>query len=266
MATRRSCQPTADTEIQLAAAFRPQPGSERTDKELERWSKSKSQHGVLTLPQLEAFGLSGRAVRHRLAAGRLRRLHRGVYAIGVPTAESRWIAALLACGEGAVLSHRSAAALWGLHDDDRAIVHVTLPSRATRVRPHIKLHSGAFDDRDRAVERGIPCTAMSRTLLDLATQVDRRALRRAIDRAEELRLFDLTALDELLRRNTGRRGARALATALAEYTGPTVTRSETEEALLAIVDSAGLPAPAVNGWIALRAGDTALTSSGVPSD
>jgi very-short-patch-repair endonuclease len=209
----------------------------------------------MTLAELEAIGLSGRAVRHRLATGRLRRLHRGVYAIGSPTDEARWSAAVLVGGEGALLSHRSAAALWGLCDDDRTTVHVTLPKRATRVRPSVELHSGAtFTDRDRAVERGIPCTAVPRTLLGLASQVDARRLSRAVDRAEQLRLFDLAALDELLDRSAGARGVAALRALLAQYTEPTVTRSEAEERFLALVKDARLPTPAVNAWIPLPDG------------
>jgi len=117
------------------------------------------------------------------------------------------------------------------------------------------MHSGTSLARDDlTVVNGISCTAVPRTLLDLATQVEPRSLKRSIDRAEELRRFDLTALDELLARSRGRRGVQAIATILADYTGPTGTRSDAEDRLLEIVEDAHLPAPAVNTWIPLPEG------------
>lgn len=104
---------------------------------------------------------------------------------------------------------------------------------------------------DVTVEDGIPCTSLARTLLDLAAVVDRRTLRRTIDRAEELRVFDLTAIRELLARSRGQRGAHRLATSLAAHEGPTTTRSAAEERFLAVLQDHGLPQPEANCWIPL---------------
>lgn len=104
------------------------------------------------------------------------------------------------------------------------------------------------------IRDGIPCTALPRTLLDVAAVVDRRTLQRTIDRAEELRRFDLTAIQELLARSRGQRGAHLLKTALATHAGPTFTRSEAEERFLAVIESHRLPQPEINAWIPLDEG------------
>jgi hypothetical protein len=211
---------------------------------------------VVTLAQLGDLGLGPRGVSHRLSTGRLRRMHRGVYAVDRPTTEARWMAAVLAVGGGAVLSHGSAAALWGLCGERRAVTDVTLPGQRTRRRHStIEIHSGsALTTDDLTTCDGIPCTGVPRTLLDIATIVDRRSLERAIDRAEELRVFDLNAIEALLTQSRRRRGAALLAAALSGYEGPTITRSEAEERFLAVARRAGIPAPEVNAWIALDEG------------
>lgn len=161
------------------------------------------------------------------------------------------MAAVLACGDGAVLSHRSAAALWGF-GEARPRTDVSAPRRAGRSRAGIAVHrADTLDEEDKTVLNHIPCTSAPRTLLDLAAVVDRRTLERAVDRAEELRLFDLHALYELLCRHPRRRGRRALATILADYDRSTATRSVAEERMLALTSGAGLPRPRVNAWIAL---------------
>ncbi|MEX1142553.1 MAG: DUF559 domain-containing protein [Thermoleophilaceae bacterium] len=161
------------------------------------------------------------------------------------------MAAVLAVGSGAVFSHRSAAALWGVGRETGPPVDVTVRGGTTRTRPGIRIHSsGALSAIDLGAEAGIPCTALPRTLLDLATVVDRRSLARAVDRAEELRVFDRQAIDELLARSHGLRGTAALAAVLAEYRRPTITRSEAEERFLALVRQAGLSEPRVNAWLA----------------
>lgn len=230
------------------------PTRQRSDAAIE--AAFAEQHHVMTVKQLEEIGLSARAVRHRVAAGRLRRLHRGVYASGRPTTAGRWMAAVLAAGEGAVLSHRSAAALWDLRPDRRARIDVTVVGGAGgRSRTHIDFHSAAaLEQGDSDVRDGIPCTSLARTLVDLAAVVDRRSVERAVDRAEELREFDLGAVETLLARCCGRRGVRRLARVLDAYEGPTATRSEMEERMLALVRGAGLPRPEVNAWVPLEDG------------
>lgn len=226
---------------------------DRSDREIARGAEP--QHGVLTLAQLQEIGLSARAVSDRVAAGRLHRLHRGVFAAERPTRRGRWMGAVLAAGEEARLSHRSAVALWGLIEDRDQSIHVTVADSTTRRRPTLKIHSGGMlRTEDVTTCDRIPCTSVPRTLLDLAATVDRRTLERAIDRAEGLRLFDLRALDDVMAHNRGRRGNRALASLLAGYRESTETRSEVEERLLALVRAAGLPTPRVNAWLALPDG------------
>lgn len=193
---------------------------------------AERQHNVISLPQLQLCGLSPSAVRQRVATGRLTRIHRGVYAVGHGrlTKRGRWMAAVLAYGPGAVLSHRSAAALHGIRPDNRAKTDVTLPSRSARRRPGIDIHaSTTLEPADLTTIDGIPCTRLARTLLDLAEAVDRRGVERAVDQAEVLRVFDLRAVHEVLSRAAGRRGAGVLAAVLAEYDGPTLTDRELEE-------------------------------------
>jgi predicted transcriptional regulator of viral defense system len=237
----------------LAATVRPRSArvpQDRSDRRLTE--RARGQHGVLTAAQLEALGLSPRAIRHRAASGRLCRIHTGVYAVGRLDAHGRWMAAVLACGPGAVLSHRSAAALWDFGTAGQGEVDVTVAGRAGRSRRGIAVHRGeALAAEDVAIHEGVPCTSVARTLLDLASIVDRQRMERAVDRAEALRRFDLHALRKALHRHRHRRGASTLAAILADYTAPTVTRSGYERLLLSLVADAALPPPRTNAWIAL---------------
>ena len=204
-----------------------------------------SQHGVISLLQLVALGLTKNAVTERVRAGRLHRVHRGVYAVGhaVLSSKGRWMAAVLACGEGAVLSYRSAASLHGLHrGPGRSVIDVTSPTRAGRKRNGIAVHAGSLAERDKTEVDGIPVTAVPRTLLDLA---ELGPVDRAVERAVTLQTFDLIAIRELLERSNGRRGAPRLRRAIAQY-DDAPTRSELERAFLALIRRAGLPRPEVN--------------------
>jgi very-short-patch-repair endonuclease len=208
------------------------------------------QHGTVSLVQLKRLGLSHRAINDRVAAGRLHRIHRGVYAVGHPrlTARGRWLAAVLACGPGAALSHRSAAALRGLRQSDGPQIDVTSPRRAGRRHAGITVHSGkTLAEQDVATADGIPCTSTSRTLLDLAEVVDRRGLERAFERAETLRLFDLRRIEDVLDRAHGRRGAATLRAVLADHGWwQRPTRQELERRFLELCLTARLEPPRVN--------------------
>jgi very-short-patch-repair endonuclease len=129
------------------------------------------QHGVITLEQLFGVGLDKSAITRRVQAGRLHRVHRGVYAFGNPnlSREGHWLAAVLACGEGAVLSHQSAAALHNLSRPSPCLVHVTVPGRNGRSRRKgIVIHrSTTLAPADTTTQRGIPATTVARTLRDL---------------------------------------------------------------------------------------------------
>jgi very-short-patch-repair endonuclease len=205
------------------------------------------QHGVVARGQLEALGLGRGAIEHRLARGLLHPIHRGVYAVGHRrlTSEGAWMAGVLAAGPGAVLSHRSAAALWGIRNTDRAAVEVIVP-RGCR-RPGIQPHRATLrpDEIDR--ERGIPVTNPARTLLDLAEVLTPQQLERAINEAEIRRLASPLPLAAMVARHPTRRGTNALSRILEQRNlGETVTRSALEERFLALVDANGFPRPKMN--------------------
>jgi very-short-patch-repair endonuclease len=164
------------------------------------------------------------------------------------------MAAVLTVGRRAVLSHRSAAALWGIRATARGRVEVTVP-RKLGSRPTIEVRVAALADDEVTVQRGIPVTTPSRTLLDLATVLDARHLERAINEAEVLRLTDPTSLGDLVERHRGRPGARRIRNILATYEiGATITRSELEIRFLRFLDEAVLPRPEVNVGIQTAAG------------
>ena len=206
------------------------------------------QHGVVARAQLVALGIGPRAIEHRLAGGRLHRIHRGVYAVGhtVLTAKGRWLAAVLASGAGAVLSYRSAAALWDVRAASGATIDVTA-ARGRRGRPGIRLHCDRLAPDEVTVVDGIPVTTVPRTLLDLAAVVDRGGLERAATRAEQLRLSDPLSLGDLVARHRRRPGTPALRELLAAgRVGGAATRSELESRFLALLDRLPLPRPEVN--------------------
>jgi hypothetical protein len=208
------------------------------------------QHGVVALWQLVALGLTANAVTQRVEAGRLHRLYRGVFSVGhrVLRPEGHLMAAALACGPDAVISYIDAAELHGIRRRGyaRTRIHVTCPTRAGRREKRLRIHRG---DKLRAqdvtrVDR-IPCTAVPRTLLDLA---ETGPVHREVERAEALGIFDLTAINELLERSNGRRGAQRLWQAVTDAQ-PAFTRSDIEDMVLTICEDAGLPRPLVNVWI-----------------
>jgi very-short-patch-repair endonuclease len=165
------------------------------------------------------------------------------------------MAAVLAYGQDAVLSHRSGGALHGVRPDNRPKSDVTVPGRSARSRSRIDVHaSTTLTAADVTTIDSIPCTSLARTLLDLAEVVNRRDLERAINQAEVLGTFDLRAVEEVLSRAAGRRGAGVLKSVLAEFGGPTLTDRELEERFLALCRAARLPQPEVNAWIALDDG------------
>jgi Protein of unknown function (DUF559) len=172
--------------------------------------------------------------------------HRGVYAVGhrALRVEGRRLAAVLACGPHAVLSHRSAADHWGLLATQQSGVDVTAPRSRDGVRG-IRLHrSRSLDARDTTTHEGIPITTIARTLLDLAATVRSDPLERALAQAERLRLYDHRAIADVLERANGHRGRAALARAVRSE--PKLTRSELEAMFLALVRRAGLPEPESN--------------------
>jgi predicted transcriptional regulator of viral defense system len=172
---------------------------------------AERQHGVVGRVQLVALGLSHRATDGRVAAGRLHALHRGVYAVGHRrlTRKGRWMAAVLACGPCAALSHRDAGALWDLRATERRLIEVTTP-RNRRHRVNIEIHRVRLEPDETTIHDGIPVTTVARTLLDLAAVLPRQQLKRAMEQAEVLRLADDTSLDALLAKYPKRSGTAAL--------------------------------------------------------
>lgn len=211
------------------------------------------QHGVVTRSQLLAEGLTPRMVGSRVRSERLRPLHRGVYLLGSLRASlepehSREMAAVLACGPGAVLSHRSAAWIWELlpRPGGATPVEVTVPRRARPRRPGIRARRSDHLSADEATVLGLPVTTPGRTLRDLSTRISTRELSRAAARAERRGLIDADGLSKLVARHRGRPGAPLLRAALEVESGPAFTRSEAEERFLDLIGSGGLPAPEAN--------------------
>jgi very-short-patch-repair endonuclease len=202
------------------------------------------QHGVVSRSQLLAAGMSAREIvvwqRHR----RLHPLHRGVYAVGhrALTRRARWMAAVLAAGPGAVLSHRSAAALWGVRDGHA--IEVTAPRQCRR--PGITAHRAALRPDETTTHDGNPVTSAARTLFDLAAVVSRHQLERAIAQAEFLRLTGPLSLDALLTRYPGARGAAPLAAVTTAQQPLDLTRSELESRFVAFLDAHGVARPRTN--------------------
>jgi hypothetical protein len=210
---------------------------------------ARGQHGVVSIRQLTGpLGYSRSAVARAADAGRLHRLYRGVYAVG-HTRISRYgecLAAVLACGPLALLSHQSAAWLWGISTGSPVPFAVTAPT-SRKLRPPIRLHQArSLASEDRALLEGIPVTALPRTLLDLAAVIRFERLQRVLERSEELRLFDLGPVEDLLDRTVGHHGHGRLRKALALYRPAPFTRSQLERRFLAAVLAAGLPQPRTN--------------------
>lgn len=206
------------------------------------------QHGVVARAQLVEAGLSPSAVARRLRAGRLRPLHRGVYLVGpLSPARAPEMAAVLASGPGAVVSHLSAASLWGVYPG-RAGAPVDISVAANRGRrPGIRVHRVVgLNAEERTVLDGIPITTPGRTLVDLAAAVGSRELEGAVARAEREGLVAPDALPALVARYRGRPGTPALRAVLEAGGGPALTRSEAEARFLGLVREAGLPAPEAN--------------------
>ena len=213
---------------------------------------AERQHGVVARWQLLRLGFTGKAVEVRLRTGRLHPIHRGVYAVGHAkvTVDGRRMAAVLACGEGAVLSHRDAAAAHGIRQCNRRLFEVTVP-RKQRARPGIQLHFARLPRDEVTAMRGIPVTTVERTILDLAAIRPRNEIEAAIKQAEVNRLLRAPSLPQLVERYPGHRGARTVsAITEALRRGEQITHEEIVALFTAVIDAAGLPRPRLNTWIA----------------
>ncbi|MGZ6674989.1 MAG: type IV toxin-antitoxin system AbiEi family antitoxin domain-containing protein [Solirubrobacteraceae bacterium] len=227
-------------EIHLRDAFDGPPPWLRASRLAER------QFGVLSGAQLRALGLGRGAVEKAVRAGRLHRVHHGVYAMGhtVLRPEGHRLAAVLACGPDAVLSHRSAAAHWELLATSQVRIDVTAP-RSRQGVPGIRLHSSrSLDAKDTTSHERIPITTVHRTLLDLAATARDGQLENALAQAMHLQLYDQRAIDDVIARSSGHRGTGILAEATKQE--PQITKGMWEIRMLALVRRAGLPEPITN--------------------
>lgn len=200
------------------------------------------QHGVVSRRQLLALGVGRRAIQRRIGGGRLHRVRPGVYAVGHRVLSQRgwWLAAVLAAGPGAVLSHRSAAALWGIRPTTRTRIEVT-SSRKLRQRKDLLPHCAVLPPDEMTTHQSIPVTTAPRTLLDLAAVIPPNQLDRALNEAEIRRLPGPQAM---LERHEGRRGTAALRTLL--LNARRSHRSPTEAEFLDFIRTNHIPEPETN--------------------
>jgi hypothetical protein len=211
------------------------------------------QHGPVGHQQLRELGLSQRAITHRINVGRLIRYHPEVYLVGhtVLPREGRWMAAVLACGATAVLSHGDAAAHWGLMPARGHLIHVTRPSSSgrdpdpRRIRVHRVATLRAWE---RTINDRIPTTTVARTVLDVAPLLRPRAMEDVIAQANRLGLFDLVAARRCLDEHPRQHGAPALRRLLGDLRGEGAAdlRSTLEVRFLQLCDDHQLPAPRAN--------------------
>jgi very-short-patch-repair endonuclease len=227
------------------------------------WKLAAAQHGVVSRKQMRALGMSDDVIDHAIGLGRLHRVFRGAYAVGHPhrSERSRLMAAALACGKGAVISHRSAAALLGLIDDGPVVIDVIAPRsrgrkidgiRLHRVRPPRLEETGTFD--------GIPCTSPARTLVDLAGVVGERTLRSAFERAAtRRRMLDIPAIERSI--DPRRRGMKVLGKLIDEWRGAAALldkrgklKSPLEAKVLPLIVQRDLPPPLFNAPVEIANG------------
>ncbi len=210
------------------------------------------QNAVVTARQLASCGIDSGAITVRLRRGQLHRVHRGVYAVGTGrlTLRGELTAAVLACGDGAVLSHHAAAAWWGLLRSDERDPEVIVPRGAGRglagVRPR---WSRSLDRRDVWRRESILVTSPARTVLDLAADLPASTLRRMVRQALAERRLSIRQLTEVLDRAPRHRGVTALRSVLAD--GHIPTRSELEDRALDLLEQAGFERPEVNSELLL---------------
>lgn len=208
------------------------------------------QYGVISVAQLEWAGLGGEAVRQRVRRGRLHRVHRGVYSVAPPRLlePSGWaIAAVLAAGPGAVLSHGSAAWWWGLATRRGGRVHVTRPGTATRRREGFVVHgTPTLTAIDRALHERMAVTSVARTLFDQAATASRDEVSNQLDIAIERHLYDHGDMEALLERDPRAPGSPLLRAIFRSWQPPAFTRSGGEKVLHRLIRHSSLPPPRVN--------------------
>jgi very-short-patch-repair endonuclease len=217
---------------------------------------ARGQYGVVSRRQLLEIGEKEKGIDHRLAVGRLHLLHHGVYAVGhrVVSREGRWLAAVLATGPDAALSHWSAAALWMIRPNQRSVIDVTIPHKS-RSWDGIKRHHKALPADEVAIRDGIPVTSVPRTIFDLAATEDVDVIASMLRESEHRNLWDRLSLPDLVERYPGRRGVNKVRLALQRITEEPSgrKRSRLEERFAPFLRRHRLPFPRFNDWILLGA-------------
>jgi predicted transcriptional regulator of viral defense system len=224
----------------------------------ERWSEgevaelARRQYGVVARWQLVDLGLGKREIERRLASSRLHQVHPGVYAVGhrhIPR-EGWWMVAVLSVGPAAVLSHHSAAVLWGLRGYSSEVLHITAPHKSTSSK-RFRRHASHLPLDERTTEEGIPVTTVPRTIFDLAATEPVDVIKAMLKESEYRNLYDRLSLWDLVNRYPGRRGVRRVRAALEEIKEEPVgrTRSRLEERFAPFLRRHHLPLPRFNDWI-----------------
>jgi very-short-patch-repair endonuclease len=215
----------------------------------EIWALVERQHGVISRPQLIERGLHPQAIKHRAATRRLHVVAQGVYAVGRPEISQygMWMAAVLACGPGAALSHFAAAGLWGIRPS--SAVEVSVPRLGPRRRPGIGVHRrrGMTAD-DVTTHREIPVTTPACTLVDCACRLPRAELERAISEADQRGLIDPEELRNALEHMPRRPGIAVARETLDRQTF-VLSRSELERLFFPLARRAGLSKPLTLQWV-----------------
>lgn len=201
--------------------------------------------------QLLGLGMSAQSIQHQIERGRLHRVERGIYAVGRRelTQRGRWMAAVLACGPTAVLSHASAAALWGIAAVPSGPVEVSIASPSLRRRAGILVYRRPkLSPSDLAVRDGVPVTGIVLTFIDFAWRFSRGRVERAVNEADRLDLIDPETLFCALDRHPGKRGVGRLREILDRRTFR-MTNSELERRFLPIADALGVDRPETKRWV-----------------
>lgn len=232
----------------------------------QTWRLAASQHGVLARRQLLALGFSARAVEHRIRSGRLHRVTRGIYAVGWPHLDGRrrWSAAVLAAaagdrtassptqpylGNGTALSHRSAAALWGIGEERQSLIDLTVGRREVRPRSGLRVHGRPSLAQDRITTHDdLPVTNPVQTLIDLATELSPIEVERAVNDADKRDLVNPESLRLALDDHAGEPGVRPLREILDRLTFR-LSDSDLEIYFRPLAASAGLPSPLSKQWV-----------------
>lgn len=217
----------------------------------EIWRLVGRQHGAVSRQQLLAAGLSGSAIKNRVARGRLHPRGTGVYAVGRPdlSRKGQMMAALLACGPGSWISHETGAELWVMRRPVPGLLEVSIPALALRRRPGIHVHRRErSDEQTVTLLDGIPVATVPSLMIDMALRWPRRHLEAAVNQADALDLLNPVAMRRALDAYTGQPGVRIVRDLL-DATDFRLTDSELERRFLRLVRRTGLPVPQTQRYL-----------------